>query len=263
MTQALLELTNLDWAPADKGTRAHVFSLNKLSLRVEPSEFVGLIGPNGSGKTSLLRCAMRFSKPTGGEVRFSGENLWGKTARWSANHISVLAQEFPAAAGLGVREVVAMGRLPYQGRFLGESLADREVVDAAISTMGIEHLRSQLFSSLSGGEKQRVLLARALVQEPQLMILDEPTNHLDPRHQLDLLALVKGSGVAVLASLHDLNLAASFCDRLYVIKDGRIVAEGTPWAVLTSDLLMDVYGTYALVDQHPFTGAPRITWKIT
>ena len=231
-------------------------------MRIESGEFVGLIGPNGGGKTSLLRCAMRYSKPESGVVGLSGDDLWAQSARWSAQRIAVVGQEFPSTYGLSVREVVAMGRIPYQRGFQSESTRDRVTVNDALETMGLVHLQDHDFGLLSGGEKQRTLLARAVTQDPQVLILDEPTNHLDPKHQVELLAHVKKLGVAVIASLHDLNLAAAFCDRLYVIKDGRITAQGRPWDVLTPDNLFETYGVEALVDAHPQIGTPRITWKI-
>jgi iron complex transport system ATP-binding protein len=154
-----------------------------------------------------------------------------------------------------------MGRAPHQRAFQGESASDRELVEQALDTMGVSRLQHHLFDSLSGGEKQRALLARALVQEPKLMLLDEPTNHLDPKHQLEILETVRRLGIAVVASLHDLNLAAAFCDRLYVIKDGRMVTQGTPWEVLTEPLLREVFEVNAIVDAHPISGAPRVTWR--
>jgi iron complex transport system ATP-binding protein len=262
MAESLLALEGVDWSASHGDwSESGPFHLHGIHVRAEPGEFVGLIGPNGSGKTSLLRCAMRFSRPLAGTVRLSGDNLWRRTARWSAQHIAVVSQEFPQAFNLSVREVVAMGRTPHQGPFQGESLVDRGLIERGLVEMGVLHLQNQSFEKLSGGEKQRVLLARALVQSPQLMLLDEPTNHLDPKHQLEILERVKALGIAVVASLHDLNLAAAFCDRLYVIRDGRMVAEGTPWQVLTEELLEDVFGVRAIVDAHPLSGSPRITWK--
>lgn len=262
MSQSVLAMEAVEWSTRPSGA-TQAFYIKDVCMRVEPGEFVGLIGPNGSGKTSLLRCAMRFSRPSSGQVDVVGQNLWGQSARWSAQHIAVVAQEFPASFSLTVREVVAMGRMPYQKRFQSESLIDRQKVENALSMMEAEHLECRQFSELSGGEKQRILLARALIQEPELLILDEPTNHLDPKHQIELLNHVKKLGVAVVASLHDLNLAAAFCDRVYVIKDGEIVADGCPWAVLTAETLMDVFGLGALVDEHPVTGSPRITWNMS
>lgn len=159
-------------------------------------------------------------------------------------------------------QVAAMGRTPHKGLFDGDDAEDRRLVDEALARVGLSGLAQQPFACLSGGEKQRALLARALVQQPQVLILDEPTNHLDPRYQLELLGQIKALGLATLASFHDLNLAAAFCDRLCVLDQGRLVAIGTPAEVLTAELLQQVFGLQALVDTHPLAGHPRITWIV-
>ncbi len=253
-----LTLTDLNWSPVDHCH--HHFQLRNASLQVGAGEFVGLIGPNGSGKTSLLRCAYRFSKPAQGEVLLAHQNVWKQTAKWCAQRIAVVLQEFPDAFGLRVDEVVAMGRTPHKGLFDGDTLHDQQRVQAVLESVGMQGFEDHAFATLSGGEKQRVILARALAQQPQLLILDEPTNHLDPRYQLELLRLVKRLNIGTLASIHDLNLAAAFCDRLYVIDHGRIVASGTPHQVLTAELLREVFGVEALIDTHPLADHPRITW---
>jgi iron complex transport system ATP-binding protein len=231
-----------------------------LDLRIEAGERWALLGPNGSGKTSLLRCAYRFSKPESGEVLLDHQNVWKQSSRWCARRIAVVLQEFPDAFGLTVDEVVAMGRTPHKGLFDGDTIEDRNLATQALESVGLSGFEGHAFATLSGGEKQRVILARALAQQPQLLILDEPTNHLDPRYQLELLQLVKRLKIGTLASIHDLNLAAAFCDRLYVINHGRIVASGTPKEVLTAPLLRNVFGVQALIDEHPLHGYPRITW---
>lgn len=255
-----LTLTNITWSPIESGHCHHHFKLRDASLHVAPGEFVGLIGPNGSGKTSLLRCAYRFSQPAQGEVLLDQANLWQQQPRWCAQRIAVVLQEFPDAFGLTVDEVVAMGRTPHKGLFDGDTLQDLQIIRDALACVGMLGFEDHAFATLSGGEKQRVILARALTQQPQLLILDEPTNHLDPRYQLELLQLVKRLEIGTLASIHDLNLAAAFCDRLYVIDGGKFVASGTPAEVLTVDLLRQVFGVEALVDSHPLSGYPRITW---
>ncbi|MNH24322.1 Hemin import ATP-binding protein HmuV [compost metagenome] len=153
-----------------------------------------------------------------------------------------------------------MGRIPHKSLFDGDSHEDRQLVQQALQAVGLQGFDDHTFASLSGGEKQRVILARALVQQPQVLILDEPTNHLDPRYQLELLQQVRRLGIGTLASIHDLNLAAAFCDRLYVLDHGRIVASGTPDQVLTAELLHEVFGVQALIDRHPLADHPRLTW---
>lgn len=257
----MLTLKNLAWAPEQASVCDHEhFALKGIDLQIAAGEFVGLIGPNGSGKTSLLRCAFRYSRPHSGNVTLTDHDIWSRSPRWCAQHVAVVAQEFPDAFGLTLLDVTAMGRAPHQGFFAADSAEDRAIVQRALKAVGLEGYEQHRFDTLSGGEKQRCLLARALVQQPQLMVLDEPTNHLDPRHQLELLGLVRHLGVATLASIHDLNLAAAFCDRLYVVHHGRLVAQGTPWDVLTPDLLLSVFGAKALVDCHPLRDYPRITW---
>ncbi len=257
MTQ--LHIEALAWAPQERG-RAPRPLLQGVDLHVGQGEFVGLIGPNGSGKTSLLRCAYRANPPDLGRVSLGADDIWQRSARWCAQRIAVVLQEFPDEFGLSVAEVVAMGRAPHKGLFHGDSAEDARHVAQALAQVGLAEQRERAFASLSGGEKQRVLLARALVQAPQLLMLDEPTNHLDPRYQLELLQHLRSLGLSILASFHDLNLAAAFCDRLYVIDGGRLVASGTPQAVLTPGLLRQVFGVEALVDRHPLHPYPRITW---
>jgi iron complex transport system ATP-binding protein len=254
-----LSIQGLHWALADRG-RAPLQLLQGVDLQVAQGEFVGLIGPNGSGKTSLLRCAYRATPPTEGQVRLDDDDLWQRDPRWCAQRIAVVLQEFPEEFGLRVGDVAAMGRTPHKGLFDGDSVEDAQQVAQALAQVGLAGQAERRFATLSGGEKQRVLLARALVQAPELLILDEPTNHLDPRYQLELLQHLRGLGLSILASFHDLNLAAAFCDRLYVIDGGRIVASGTPQQVLTSGLLKQVFGVDALVDTHPLHAYPRISW---
>ncbi|MCQ2028749.1 ABC transporter ATP-binding protein [Stutzerimonas zhaodongensis] len=254
-----LSIEALSWAVNDGRNDARLL-LQDINLHVGEGEFVGLIGPNGSGKTSLLRCAYRSSEPASGSLHLDGQNLWRQTPRWSAQRIAVVLQEFPQEFGLRVNDVVAMGRTPHKGLFDDMNAEDTELVVHALRQVGLSSMGDHFFANLSGGEKQRVLLARALVQQPGLLILDEPTNHLDPCYQLELLRHLRSLGLSTLASFHDLNLAAAFCDRLYVVSAGRLVASGTPAELLTTELLESVFGVQALVDQHPLHAYPRITW---
>lgn len=252
-----LRISDLHWSPPQP---TQPWQLANIDLHVMAGEFVGLIGANGSGKTSLLRCAYRAYEPERGAIQLDGEDLWQQTPRWAAQRIAVMLQEFPLDFGMTVMDVVAMGRTPHQGWFTGYSTADTHLIGQTLESLGLASHACHAFVSLSGGEKQRVLLARALVQAPSLLILDEPTNHLDPRYQLELLGRLRRSGLTVLASFHDLNLAAAFCDRLYVLDHGRVVACGPPAEVLTAAMLLRVFGIQALVDTHPIAAHPRITW---
>ena len=215
-------------------------------------EVVGIVGPNGSGKSTTLRCVYRAMKPDAGAVLIDGVNVHKRQNL--ARDLAALTQESQVEFDFTVAEVVEMGRLPHER----DSARDRRVVLDALATVDLSGLASRSFLSLSGGERQRVLIARAIAQEPRVLVLDEPTNHLDIRHQLDVLALARGLGVTVLTVLHDLNLAASYCDRLYVLDEGRVVASGTPEEVLVPELIAKVFHVTAHVVRHPTTGVPQL-----
>ncbi|MEU6351875.1 ABC transporter ATP-binding protein [Streptomyces sp. NPDC047072] len=233
--------------------------LDDIQLTVNSGAFVGLVGPNGSGKSTLLRCVYRALRPTGGVVRLDGTDLLAMEPRATARQLAALPQESSAEFDFTVHEVVAMGRLPHRNRTAAE---DRELCARAMERTGVAHLADRGFPALSGGEKQRVLIARALAQQPKVLVLDEPTNHLDIAHQLDVLSLVRDSGPTVLAALHDLNLAAAHCDLLYVIADGRIVASGPPHDVLQPARLAEVFGVRAHPVRHPETGAVQLLFDL-
>ncbi|WP_405743716.1 ABC transporter ATP-binding protein [Streptomyces sp. NBC_01525] len=232
--------------------------LHDVTLRAADGQLIGLVGPNGSGKSTLLRCVYRALRPAGGTVRLDGADLHAMDAREGARLLAALPQEAQATFDFTVAEIVAMGRLPHQRGSGRASAADAEICARALARVGAGHLAHRGFPGLSGGEKQRVLIARALAQEPRVLVLDEPTNHLDIAQQLEVLALVRDSRLTVLAALHDLNLAARHCDALYVLDGGRIVAAGEPHEVLTAGLLADVFGVRAHRVRHPETGAVQL-----
>lgn len=225
--------------------------ITDISLHAD-GEVVGIVGPNGSGKSTTLRCVYRAMKPDAGAVLIDGENVHKR--RSVARDLSALSQESQVEFDFTVAEVVEMGRLPHDR----DPARDLRVVTEALATVDVSHLASRSFLSLSGGERQRVLIARAIAQQPRVLVLDEPTNHLDIRHQLDVLSLARGLGITVLTVLHDLNLAASFCDRLYVLDEGRVVASGTPGEVLVPELVAKVFHVAAHVVRHPTTGVPQL-----
>ncbi|MDT7788065.1 MAG: iron complex transport system ATP-binding protein [Pseudonocardiales bacterium] len=225
--------------------------ISDISLSAE-NEVVGIVGPNGSGKSTTLRCVYRALKPDFGAVLIDGTNVHERHDL--ARSLAALTQESQVEFDFTVAEVVEMGRLPHER----DSARDARVVRDALATVDITHLASRSFLSLSGGERQRVLIARAVAQEPRVLVLDEPTNHLDIRHQLDVLALARGLGITVLTVLHDLNLAASYCDRLCVLDEGRLVASGTPGEVLVPELIAKVFHVTAHVVRHPTTGVPQL-----
>jgi iron complex transport system ATP-binding protein len=228
----------------------------------------GLLGPNGAGKTTLLRLVAGLLVPEGGAVLVGPDADAPRTApvavhtiprRARARRIALLEQESTSTVPLTVREVVALGRIPY--RTLWGTDTDDGAVGRALAHAQAAHLADRPWSSLSGGERQRVQIARALAQEPELLLLDEPTNHLDVNAQLSLLAFVRGLGTTTVAALHDLNLAAAFCDHVLVLSNGRLAAAGHPRDVLRPDLLRTVYGVECDVMTHPRTGRPVIAFS--
>ncbi|MCC3771024.1 ABC transporter ATP-binding protein [Streptomyces sp. UNOC14_S4] len=231
-----------------------------VDLIAEDGEIAGIVGPNGSGKSTLLRTVYRYLTPHAGRVLLDGTDVRALGAAESARRVAALPQERGSDFELSVRAVVAMGRTPYKRAFAGEDRADAELVAAALERVGMTGFGARRFSALSGGERQRVLLARALAQDPQVLVLDEPTNHLDVQHQVELLSLLRAQRRTTLLSLHDLNAAASLCDRLHVLHQGTLVASGTPREVLTPALLADVFGVRAAVVEHPLTGDPLIAF---
>ncbi|QFG26240.1 ABC transporter ATP-binding protein [Actinomadura sp. WMMB 499] len=230
-----------------------------VSLEAVPGEVVGLVGPNGAGKSTLLRTFYRALRPTSGRVLLGGDDVWRMPGKHLARRLAAVLQDTGGEFELSVYDVVAMGRTPHKRAFQGDDDADRDIITTALAELAAAHLADAPFDRLSGGEKQRVLIARALAQRTGALVMDEPTNHLDLRHQLDALRLVRRLGVTALIALHDLNLAAAYCDRVCVLDGGRLVAAGTPAEVLTPELLAEVYRVDAEVGEHPRTGMTQIT----
>ena len=215
--------------------------LKGVDIHSENGEFVGLIGPNGSGKSTLLKCIYRILKPNAGQVFLDEEELRAMSIKESARKMGVVAQHNYYNFEFTVREVVMMGRAPHKKALERDNAKDYEIVEEALKTVGMEGFAQRSFSTLSGGEQQRVILARALAQQTPCLILDEPTNHLDITHQLQLMRIVKNLSATVISAIHDLNIAAMFCDRIYALKEGRIIVQGTPREVLTEDFIRQVY----------------------
>lgn len=234
--------------------------LRDVTLDIPENKVLGIIGPNGSGKSTLLRCIGRVLRPEGGAVLLDGRLLQDYTPRQSAQSMAMVAQHNTYNFDFTVREVVLMGRSPHKRALQRDTAADFRLVGESLGAVGLAGFEDRCFSCLSGGEQQRVVLARALAQQTPCLLLDEPTNHLDIRYQLQLMDLVRGLGKTVIAAVHDLNIAALYCDRLVVLQDGAIVAEGTPSEVLTPTLLQKVYGVHARVlpDEN---GVPYILFR--
>jgi iron complex transport system ATP-binding protein len=215
--------------------------LDGVTVDPEPGSTLGLLGPNGSGKSSLLRLLAGVDRPDSGVVELDGTALARLSRRAVARRVAMVSQHADTDLHITVREVVRLGRIPHAGLIGGDRDTDRAVADALVAT-GLTDMAVRHWHTLSGGERQRVQIARALAQQPGELLLDEPTNHLDIAHQLEILTLIRDLDITAVVALHDLNLAAMFCDHLVVLSSGRVVAAGTPAEVLTERLVADVYG---------------------
>ena len=217
------------------------YALKHVSFSMKRGESLALIGRNGSGKSTLLRCIYRVLSPSSGAVYLDGKELSRYRVRESAQKVAVVAQHNYYNFEFSVRDVVMMGRAPHKRALDRDTAEDYRIVRRALETVGMREFETRSFSTLSGGEQQRVILARALAQQTPCLILDEPTNHLDIKYQLWLMDIVKGLDRTVISAVHDLNIAAMYCDRLYAIKQGKIVAQGRPQDLLTRELIREVY----------------------
>ena len=254
---AALAVRDVAWGP----TR-HAPIIEAIDFDLAPQEVLAIVGPNGAGKSSLLRCLCRVNRPWRGSVQVYGEDVWRLPPREAARRIAAVPQEAPADFPFRVRDVVMMGRATLRRARPGRSPEDRTKVSAAMERLDLAHLAERLFSTLSSGEKQRALIARALAQEPNLIILDEPTNHLDIRHQLEILRLLRDLGLSVVTALHDLNLAAAFADRVLLLDKGRLVGSGRPDEILTADAIRSTFKVETAVDRHPWVAAPRFSFHL-
>lgn len=221
--------------------------VHDVSLEVPSGTVLGLVGPNGSGKSSLLRTLYRALVPRLGAVRVDGRDVRTLRGREGARTIAVMLQDAPAEFDLSVEETVLLGRGPHHSTFGRDTAEDLEVVAAAMARTGISDLADRMLATLSGGQRQRVMLARALAQQAPVLVLDEPSNHLDISHQHELMSSVRALGGTTIAALHDLNLAAQYCDRVAVLARGRLVAVGPPALVLTPELIRRTFHVSAQV----------------
>jgi len=237
--------------------------LQGVSFRVERGEFVGVIGPNGSGKTTLLKILYHLLAPQNGEILFELVSMKKMDRRDIAKRIAVVAQETQLLFPFSALETVLMGRSPYLGHLMFESEKDLEVARKAMEWTRILPFSERPMDELSGGERKRVFIARALAQEPEVILLDEPTANLDIHHQTDFLDLIltlnRERGLTIVMASHDINTASEFCDRLILLQGGRIYQMGTPKEVVTKENIESVYGCEVWIDQHPVSGMPRIS----
>jgi iron complex transport system ATP-binding protein len=236
--------------------------LQDVSFRVEKGEFVGVIGPNGSGKSTLLKILYRLLSPQKGEILFELVSMKKMGRADIAKRIAVVAQETHLLFPFSVLETVLMGRSPYLGPLMFESEKDLEIAKKAMEWTKVLPFSERPMDELSGGERKRVFIARALAQEPEVILLDEPTTNLDIHHQMDFLDLIltlnRERGLTIVMASHDMNIASEFCDRLILLQEGRIYKLGTPDEVITKENIEKVYGCEIWVDQNPFSGMPRI-----
>ncbi len=236
--------------------------LQDVAVNVAAGEFIGLIGPNGSGKTTLLRVISGVLPARQGEVLLQGRKLREMGRRDVARIVAHLLQDHAVGLAFSVREVVLMGRSPHLPRLGRETERDLAIAQRAMELASVSHIADRPITEISGGERQRALIAMCLAQEPEVLLLDEPTSHLDIGHQLSVLNLIRNlSGQAhmtVVAVFHDLNLAAEFCDRLVLLDRGRVAAVGTSAEVLTAEMIHNVYGAKVLVGRNPVSNAPHV-----
>ena len=237
--------------------------LKNISFEVPKGSFIGIIGPNGSGKSTLLKNIYRLYKPYSGEILLDNKDLFKMKDKDCAKEIAVLAQESNSQFDFTVEQIVKMGRYPYKSMFEDYSKQDLKMVYDMLKKVGLEDYKDRSFLNLSGGEKQRVLIARALVQNTDFLILDEPTNHLDIGYQIQLMDLVKSLNITTLSAIHDMNLASMYCDYLLVMKDGKIITCGTVKEVITKEMLKDVFGVNAYIGINPINNKLQVSFMHT
>ena len=239
------------------------YVVNEVSLTIAPGAMVGILGPNGSGKTTLLKMLSGTLPATAGEIVFDRRPLGGWRRRDLARRIALVPQETHAPFDFTVLDIVLMGRFPHLGAFALEGPADLTIAKEALAATGTSAFENRPFATLSGGEKQRVVIASALAQSPELLLLDEPTASLDLGHQLDVQLLLtrlnRDNGVTMVLSTHDLNLAAALCRQLILLRDGRVLAQGPTDEVLTPAAVRALYGVEADVQRHPVAGHLTVT----
>lgn len=229
-----------------------------VSIEAAPGRMLGLLGPNGAGKSTLLRLICRLRRVAGGVITLDGADIARLPRAVIARRVALVEQQATTEARVTVADVVRLGRTPHRGALSPWTRQDEAVVEDALRRVGLDGRRGQPWHTLSGGERQRAQIARALAQAPTELLLDEPTNHLDVQHQLEILSLVRRLGATSIVALHDLNLAAMFCDTVAVLHQGRVVCAGTPDDILTQATIRDVFGVRAHVERSPHHGRPHI-----
>lgn len=236
--------------------------IRDISLIVNEGDFLGIIGPNGSGKTTLLRLVTRVLRPSSGRVYFCREDIFKMDLKEFCKKVAFVSQDIATDFSFTVKEIVLMGRIPHLGRMSFETKDDLRIVEEALAMTDTLNLKDKCIDELSAGERQRVIIARALAQEPELLLLDEPTSHLDIGHQIQVLDLLnrlsRSRSLTIVMILHDLNLASSYCNRIVLLDNGSVYKEGSAGDVLTYQNIEAVYKTVVLVNNNPVTGKPNV-----
>jgi iron complex transport system ATP-binding protein len=235
--------------------------LKGLSIHVKKKEFIGIIGPNGSGKSTFLKCIYRTLQPSAGAIFLDDKNIKDFSMKESAKKMAVVSQHNNYNFDFTVSDMILMGRAPHKKFIEKDTAQDYKIMEESLEKVGMTDYSKRSFSSLSGGEKQRIILARALAQKTECLILDEPTNHLDIKYQLQFMDTIKKLDVTVMSAIHDLNIAALYCDKIYAMKAGKIVKFGTPRQVLTKELIKSLYEVDANVIEDKETGFINIIYK--
>lgn len=238
------------------------FSLVDIDLRVAKGSLVGIIGPNGSGKSTLIKLLAGYLVPAAGRVLLEGRPLGSYKRKEAARKLAVVSQGLHTDFDFTVEEMVGLGRLPHLGRWQAEGPGDREAIDWALAITGLAGLRRRSYKLLSGGESQRVVLAQALAGRPEILLLDEPTTYLDMAYQQEMFGLLtrlNREAITIVAVLHDVNMAALYCQQLVALKGGRVFSQAGPEAVITAANIKAIYGSTVTVSFHPQTGSPQIT----
>lgn len=253
----MFRIENLSFAYSDKPV------VDTVAFSVEDGEFVGIIGPNGAGKSTLLKMLDGILQPETGKIRLRNKPLHEYTRKQLAKLIGFVPQDFTTAFSYSVNDIVLMGRYPHLSAFSSESANDHQIVEKSMKSTDVWHFRNRQFGELSGGEKQRVVLASALAQEPQILLLDEPTSSLDIKYQQQFYSILQelqqGRGLTIVVVTHDINLAARYCQRLILLKEGRVVDDGVPEKVITKKMMESVYEVGVEVLSHPVDGKPLLT----
>ena len=234
--------------------------LKNINFEITKGEFVGIIGPNGCGKSTLLKNIYNILTPTKGSIYIDNTSINDFSSKELAKKISTLTQHSAGDFDFSIIDIVLMGRYAHSSMFSSTSKKDMEIAKKALNKVGLSHFESRSFLSLSGGEQQRVMIARAIAGENDFFILDEPTNHLDIRYQLEIMDIMKSLNITMFSAIHDMNIAATYCDKLVLLEKGKIISIGTPTEVLTKDNFNNIFGVEVYLSTNPYTNKLAINY---